>query len=325
MLLGEGHPLDPTSNVGDEIVNNVRALTYAQSLGLGWLSDCLDCDSASEYALAKVLYATPKTDPAPWYNNRFPDSAGFCGVYGIDITGAEDATLDIGVTNTLSPGGVLGTTYIRPREMIVRAIAVADSECALQEGFNWFKQRAAERAAECRGDTLTFFYCCPPMDCRADDPRDPCPCDDMETPGGPCWVDTYLQLRSGPDECTPTWWPTTYGELKSGPPTDDEWCHWVYVYYELTLGADEWTCGAEACVVPYLWQFYDCAIVEGPSVLSHRTLSRGAFMELEFTIVAADPVPHRLKGHPSVWDPEVDEPLFPAEDLYPSNLLFPRG
>lgn len=295
MILGEGHPLDPTSNKGDELINNDRALAYAAAMGVGWLHNCEDCDQASDVGLAGAIYGTPKTDPAPWYDARFPDTAGFCGIFGVDVSGAEDSTTTATVTPALATGGVIGKNYSQPREMVVRGLAVADSECALQEGFNWFRQRAHERAAGCIGDTLSFFYCCPPLECRPDAGIDPCPCDDMTTPGGPCWVDTYGELKTG---CGADWWPTTYGELKAGPPAGTDWCHWVYVYYELRIGADAWSCGAEACMVPYLWQFYECAVTDGPNVVNHRKLTTGSFIEFDMTVTAGDPTPHRLKGHP---------------------------
>lgn len=298
MTLGEGLPLDPASNFADEMVNNERAYAYADHLGLGWLQDCLECDTASDVALSGVTYTDPVSDPAPWYTPTFPELAGFGGIVGVDVTGAEDSTVTATVRPALTGGGKIGPRYAGPRTMVLRGLAVADGECALQEGFNWFTRKVKRlQSPGCIGDRLTFFYCCPPMTCRD---ADPCPCDDLETPGGPCWANTYGELRDGPTECTPTWWPSTYAELRDGPPTDDEWCHWVYQYYEIKLGADAWSCASEECVVPYVWQFYECAVTEGPTVLDHRTMSTGALLEFEMTLVAGDPHPHRLRGH-TVW------------------------
>lgn len=301
LTLGDGQPLDPVSNAADEIINNVRTTTYARNMGIGWLHDCHDCDSAGEYALSGTLYDTPQTDPAPWYNPAFPDTAGFCGIFGIDVTGAEDFTSTSTVTNSLRFGGVIGSRYAGPRTLVIRALAVGDSDCAVREGFNWYRKHLFSRQKPCGDEKLTYFYCCPPMECRPDDTRDPCPCEDMTTPGGPCWVNTYAELAAGPTECTPDWWPNTYAELRDGPPDGTDWCHWVYQYYEITLGADKWSCGSEECVVPYIWQFYDCAVIEGPTVLERRNMpSAGAYLEFEMTLVAADPYPHRLRGH-TVW------------------------
>lgn len=292
MTLGEGHPLDPASNYGDEIINNDRTLAYARHLGLGWLSNCEDCE-ASDIILSGTTYQTPISDPAPWWDDHFPQRAGFCGVFGVDVTGVEDSTASAQVTPNLAHGGVIGATRLAPKEFTVRALAVADGECALQEGIAWYQRHVHERNKPCQPAYLTFFYCCPPLECRPDQALDPCPCDDMTTPGGPCWPDDYAGLKAG---CGSTWWPTTYAELKSGPPTDDEWCHWVYLYYELRIGANAWSCGAEACVVPYVWHYNDAVVTDGPNVVSHRILSNGAYAELEFTITTGDPAPHRMMG-----------------------------
>lgn len=294
MTLGEGRPLDAASNVDDELVNNRRVLAYAQNAGVGWLLDCDPCDSTSELTLPQITYSDPVSDPAPWYDPARPDSAGFLGVFGIDMTKTQDSTRRSNVSQALGSRGMVGTAYHSPRQMVLRALAVATDDCALNEGLRWLRTRVEATEDPCTGDTLTFFDCCPSLTCR-DETVDPCPCDDMTTPGGPCWPTTYAELRDGPS-CDPTWWPSTYAELRDGPPTDDEWCHWVYTYYELRIGAPAWSCGSEYCLVPYVRQFDRVAVAEGPIVLDRHAMSAGAFAEIELTIVAADPIDHGLPG-----------------------------
>lgn len=291
LLLGEGHPLDPVSSTIDELVNNRRTLIYAEAAGVGFLLDCDPCDA--ELELTNPLYVDPVSDPAPWYDPARPDTAGFLGVFGLDLTGTENSTRTAKVNQSLGSRAGIGTAYHGSREMVLRALAVATDDCALTAGLRWLRERVDATRDPCVGDILTLFDCCPPLSCREE--VDPCPCDDMETPGGPCWANTYAELRDGPS-CNPTWWPSTYGELKAGPPTNDEWCHWVYAYYELKLGADKWTCGSEFCVVPYLRQYDYAAITEGPTILSRHVVSAGAFAEIEITLAAADPIEHKLVG-----------------------------
>lgn len=297
LLLGQGTPLDPLSNKADELINNPRALAYAKKFGLGWVQDCLDCETASESTLTETDYNGPRVDPAPWYRQFRPDTSAFMGVLGIDVTGADDLTIGATVTPSLAFGGTVGPRYHAPRTMVFRALAIARDNTGLQEGLRWLRNRVSGSTDPCIGERLTYFDVCPPMTCRLEHPE-PCPCLDMTTPGGPCWPDAYLGLKGSPP-CSPDWWPGTYQELIDGPPTAEEWCHWVYTYYELRIGADAWTCGAEACVVPYLRQFYNASVIEGPNVLNYRVLSNGAgaFAEIEFTVVAADPFEHGLTGH----------------------------
>jgi len=289
MVMGDGLVLEESANIGDEIINNDRCLAYADALGVGWLHNCEDCDIDLPGALD---FTTPKEDGVPWYDPRFPATAGFCGIFGVDVTGIEDNTYTATVTRSLTRGGVIGPRYPAPREFVIRGLAVADSESALQEGFNWFKRRASQRGVECAPMWLSFFYACPPMECRPEEALDPCPCESTSYP--PCWVDTYGQLKGA--GCS-SWWPDTYAQLKDGPPDESVWCHWVYEYYELRIGADQWSCAMEDCVVPYLWQFYDAAVSEGPKVIDHRELSVGGYIEFEMTITTGDPFPHRIHPH----------------------------
>jgi hypothetical protein len=404
---------DPIANPGDfvEIVNNQRVLTYAYNAGINWLQDCNDCDPAST-VLPGYPYVSVAADPAPWYDPNDPDSEGFLGVMGIDVTGEENSTRQASVAMSISGAGIIGPTYLGPRTMVVRALVVAEDNCSLQYGLTWLRHQYRSQHNPCGGDTMTFFDCCPcvcddpgkNIDCWADtykqlkqgptclcglaaawwretyaDYRDGPPSPDPAVPWWPqtygqdaagppqpspqwwpqrygdnnegppsaClvppqipgawwarnyyeeqvgppaseqmwWPDTYQQeidgdpsagwwyatydeKRSGPPlpPGTPVppedaWWPETYGELVAGPPPQDwAWCNWADIYRELKHGAPTWSCCVEQCVVPYLRQFYQVRVTEGPTMLSSPVLhSAGAVAEIEFTIVAADPEVH---------------------------------
>jgi hypothetical protein len=470
---------DPIANPDDftEIVNNQRVLTYAANAGITWLQDCNDCDPAST-VLPGYPYVDVVSDPAPWYDPNDPDSTGFLGVMGLDVTGEENSTRQASVTMGLSGVGVIGPTYMGPRTMVVRALLVAEDDCSLQYGMTWLRKQYRTQHNPCGGDTMTFFDCCPcicddpgkNIDCWADtykqlkdgpgclcgepetwwrktyydyrvgpppttpdvpwwpltygedaagppQPTDqfwpdrygeslegppstcercleptpwsadtygewktgppagelpwwptiygenvtgppsadqwwpdtygdihegaPSPCDEPQGPWWarvyreemqgppadvpPWWPDTYQQEVEGPtpgvdmwwyttyamekagpppDPTIPpveppinpdvAWWPDTYGQLIEGPPADDPaWCNWADIYRELKHGAPTWSCCVEQCVVPYLRQFYQVRVTEGPTVLSSPVLhSKGAVAEIEFTIVAADPQVH---------------------------------
>ena len=277
LAIGSDNPFTLDATVV-EIVNNQRAYAYASFAGICWLEQCDACPEASVIVPGGPDFISPTLDPAPWYDLDDPDSWGFLGVVGLQITGAESSTRQATVTMGLTGGGIIGPTYMGPRTLVVRALAIATEECSLQWGLNWLRGQYNTEGDPCGGDQLTFFDCCP------------CICEDDEGEGGPCWVEDYSQLKSGPT-CEPEFWPTTYGQLITGPPADDEqWCSWPRIYGYVSAGPPSWACCIDACIVPYLRQFHNVRVTSGPVVLRHPLMnSRGALAEIEFTIVCGDP------------------------------------
>jgi hypothetical protein len=290
-----------------EVVNNQRAYAYAHNAGICWLNECDACPEAAIIVPGGPTFVSPILDPAPWYVVDNPDSWGFLGVVGIEVTGVEDSTRQAAVTMGLTGGGIIGPTYMGPRTIVVRALAIATDECSLQYGLSWLRMQYNTMVDPCAGDRMTWFDCCP------------CVCSD-DTPGGPCWALNYGELKGDPSACTPTWWPATYADIIAGPPVDDEdWCSWPRIYFYLRAGPPSWSCCVDACVFPYMRQFKNVRVTAGPTVLQHPVLhSPGALAEIEFTIVAADPahysVPYAataaqwMLGTEMVTDP-ADEPV----------------
>jgi len=174
MALGQGDPYDPANEVY-EIVNNSRALAYAGAAGLCWIEDCNECPDA-------VLpggpdYTSPAIDPAPWYDINNPDTWGFLGVMGMQVTGEEQSTRQTQVLNAITGGGVIGPPYFTYRTLVLRGIAIATDECSLQAGMDWLNHQCSEQVDACLGDTLTFFDCCPCI-CGDYDPANPVPPDE---------------------------------------------------------------------------------------------------------------------------------------------------
>jgi hypothetical protein len=274
-------PLDeslPIASTSTEIVNSERAYAYAANAGICWLERCDECPPAGVIVPGGPDFVSPIIDPAPWYDVDNPDSWGFLGVVGLDIEGVESSTRQASVTMALTGGGVIGPTYLGPRTMVVRALAIATDECSLSFGLSWLRQQYHEGDDVCGGEPVTFFDCCP------------CVCDD-DSSAGPCWPETYAELAAGPS-CDPDYWPDTYDDLMEGPPVEDEeWCLWPVLYRQL-VNPPSWLCCIDACVVPYVRQFNNARVTAGPEVLSHPKMnSLGAVAEIEFTVVAAEPEP----------------------------------
>lgn len=283
MVIGANDPFGDPLATYEEIVNSARAHAYARLAGLCWLYECEECDSA--------ITATPgfpfdgvAADPAPWYDANDPDSESFLGVIGMAVDGADNSTRQANVTMSTSGIGVIGPTYMGPRTLVVRALAIASDDCGLQYGLTWLRGQYNTEFNPCGGDALTFFDCCP------------CMCPEAEEGGPPCWATNYNELGPSEPACNPEFWPTSYNELIQGPPNDDEWCAWPRIYNRLIVGPPTWSCCIEACIVPYFRQFLNVRVTEGPIVLNRPKLySGGAVAEIEFTITCGDP---RLRSLP---------------------------
>src|SRR5262245_4184278 len=90
----------PSSNA-NELVNNARAYAYAYQAGSCWLRECLNCEAAALVIPGGPNYVSPKDDPAPWFDEANPDTNGFLGLIGLEVSGADDSTRTASVTEAL--------------------------------------------------------------------------------------------------------------------------------------------------------------------------------------------------------------------------------
>lgn len=277
LTLGDPFPDGPHF----EIVNSQRAYHYASAQGLTWLQECNLCPGI-DTVVEGAPYSDPASDGAPWYDPNNVDTAGFCGVIGLDIIGADSSTRTANVTQSMSGGGVVGPLYFGPRTLVVRALAVAVDDCSLAAGLDWLNAQYGKTTDPCAGDTLTYFDCCP------------CVCANTSAETSDCWANSYAELRDGPT-CEHDYWPTTYAQLRDGPSLNQSqtWCSWPKIYRQLREGPPQWSCCVDECITPYFRQLRTSRIVSGPTILETPALnSCGAMALLEFTIVAADPHEH---------------------------------
>ena len=242
VALGPGDPFTGDEYV--ELVNNQRAYSYARNAGISWLQECLDCPEAALVMPGGPDFKSPELDPAPWYDEENPDTWGFYGVVGLEVVGADTSTRQVTITNTLQAGGVAGPPYFGPRTIVFRGLLVAQDECSLMAGLDWLRYTCVSHEDPCHGDALTFFDCCP------------CVCTD-EAAIGPCWVDTYADLRLGPvcarlRPAPPAYWDGTTGSF-IGPYTAQpgrlpDTCTFVYHVHGPGSGegpiASQWEAGA---------------------------------------------------------------------------------
>lgn len=164
---------------GVELVSTPRAAAYARAMGITSVR-CDDCDTLPR-ALYDSPYTSPDQDDAPWWDPIEPASKDFAGLVGLDITGTSSSVASRTLVNLADNGAALHPLRRTQREVQVRALLLARTECGLSYGYSWLAAalRGQVCGAGCGGDDLCFFTCCPPCD-----PPDP---DESDTCGDPYW------------------------------------------------------------------------------------------------------------------------------------------
>lgn len=147
---------------------------------------------------------------------------------------------------------------------------------------------------------------------------------DLDVDGGTA-ASLYTTTEcAAPDDCPPgVWWPCTYAELRDGPPDLDPlssgWCAWLQFYRDLRRGLPEFSCSVGSCVDPYVRNYRNVRVTDGPTILSRRVMSRmGEIAEIEFTIVAADPAEY--SPYVSLLALEI-VPVLTVDDDEPAALM----
>jgi hypothetical protein len=157
----------------EEVVNTHRAVAYAAQAGLGWVKGCDQCHSIT--AAHGEAYLTPMRDaalgdPPPWWGDGSnPDALEFLGVMGLSVQNVDDSTRRISTIDRAGGGGFIGGLTYQMRSIVVRAVAIAASDCALGFGLEWL--RGIDTAQSCGNTQINMYDCCPNLtmaDC--DDP-----------------------------------------------------------------------------------------------------------------------------------------------------------
>jgi hypothetical protein len=146
-----------------EVVNTHRAAAYAAQAGLPWVKGCDQCHSIT--AAHGQTYLTPMRDaaagdPPPWWGDGSdPDALEFLGVMGISVQNVDDSTRDISTISRAGGGGFIGGLTYQMRSIVVRAVAIAASDCALGFGLEWL--RGMDSAQSCANTQVDMYDCCP--------------------------------------------------------------------------------------------------------------------------------------------------------------------
>lgn len=147
---------------GNELINHARVLAYSRQLGITELR-CEPCDGLA-HALGDGPYSSPDMDDAPWWDPTVPESKDFAGLLGLEIIGISKSTGRRELVPLTTDGAALHPLRRAHREIQIRALLLARTDCALSYGYSWLASalRGAACATGCGGGTLCFFTCCPP-------------------------------------------------------------------------------------------------------------------------------------------------------------------
>lgn len=109
-----------------------------------------------------LSFATPATDPAPWYNSNYPESADALGFYVEEWTGLGSDHVRGALTATGRPGGGgrVGVLGSQGRVMKLNLFAVANSEAGMQYLMDWLSSQLIGMCGGCGDDTMLFRRFC---------------------------------------------------------------------------------------------------------------------------------------------------------------------
>lgn len=117
--------------------------------------------------LSDNRWRTPVLDDAPWVDSSNPALNDFWGVYPLSVSGADDSTRTLPVTELTTDGAITGLPRAASREIRFDVMLVGRTKQAVTAGLHWLNRALDENRCDtdtlgCSGTTLSFFSDCPP-------------------------------------------------------------------------------------------------------------------------------------------------------------------
>lgn len=122
---------------GREIINSARTEAYAERFMRSLT--VLPMSAGLRERLGDDEYLSPAEDGAPWYRPENPASGRFYGLYPANLTGDEDSTRTVEVTDLTGDGAVHSRPRYEGRELRFIVVALAADEEAMSEGLAWLR------------------------------------------------------------------------------------------------------------------------------------------------------------------------------------------
>jgi hypothetical protein len=154
---------------GNEILNQARTRTYMENgirpAQMDLLECCEPCPGLADI-LGDASYQLPDTDPAPWYDPQFRESADFAGLVVEEVT-LSSPVRDRPFTQNVGHGATLGRIRYSGRTLVVTGWLAGRTCCAVAYGLRWLQHAlmpACVTQQACGGDEACFLTCCPSND-----------------------------------------------------------------------------------------------------------------------------------------------------------------
>lgn len=138
------------SLAGTEIANADRVASYVHNMAPGLqFKSCWESKDLGK-VLGDAEYRTPALDKAPWFSEHRPASAKFLGFYPLAVSGIEDSTRDMTVTELVQDGAVFSQPRQASKEFRVRGLLLGTDGEGVDEGMRWL--RGALQGSLCGGE-----------------------------------------------------------------------------------------------------------------------------------------------------------------------------
>lgn len=122
---------------GAELINSARTEAYAKKF-LPNLT-LLPISTGLREELGQSAYVSPSADRAPWFRTSNAASGRFYGIYPTALSGTEDSTRTVTVTELSGDGAVTSMPRHGSREVRFTGVALAADEEAMAEGLAWLR------------------------------------------------------------------------------------------------------------------------------------------------------------------------------------------
>lgn len=130
---------------GVEIINVARTETYLANTPLLTAFR----PAYTNIPLADYLedsYGVP-SDGAPWYNENFPETGEFYGVYPLSVTGLENSTATAVVVENTGDGGYIQTTRQATKGIVFNTLLLGADSAACAAGLRWLEHVLLNRTS----------------------------------------------------------------------------------------------------------------------------------------------------------------------------------